>query len=315
MRTFLCLLMMLTCFTGCRMSAPLHVWSPPTLRSTVGDSVVVPKLIGPPEIAESIQQQLVLAAPRDSGRQTTLISTESLRKTAAPEIARVAYQQDDDSDLATASIARQSGADYVLRGEVLKERGIRSITEADKRMAVSWQLTALDNDAEESTVGQPVVVELEAAIKKYPDLAFAPDPRLALQAAMIRETLPLITPTVIRERAILEIPYGLPGGRAIRRGNALARAGRWFEAEQAWREVHQRHWYSSIAVHNLAIAAVARQDFSEARRLARKAVRMKPSKLHKKTSLWIEQAQRAYHEAFNLPDPDEGWFLTRSRDR
>ncbi|MEO1525195.1 MAG: hypothetical protein AAFX06_07145 [Planctomycetota bacterium] len=299
------------------MSAPIHVWSPPTLRSTVGNSVVVPKLIGPPELAESIQEQLVLAAPRDVGRQTKLIPSDQLRETKPPrEIALVSYQQEDESDLAIASMARNAGVEYVLRGEVMKERGIRAITEADKRMTVSWQLTTLDESGvpDSSTVGQPVVVELEAALKKYPDLALAPEPKLALEAAVIRETLPLITPTVVRERVTLETPYGLPGGRKIRRGNALARSGRWHEAEQAWREVSERYWYSSIAVHNLAIAAVARQDFSEARRLARKAVRMKPSKLHKQTYVWIEQIQRAYHEAFDLPEPEEGWFLTRGRE-
>ncbi|MEL6110122.1 MAG: hypothetical protein AAFU85_29260 [Planctomycetota bacterium] len=296
------------------MSAPIHVWSPPSLRSTVGDAVVIPKLIGPPELSEAIQQQLVQAAPRDRGRQTTLVSSEELRDAKqAPAIALVGYEQVDKSDLAIASLARRGGIDYVLRGEVLQERGIRAITEADKRLTVSWQLTALDSsvDDEATTVGQPVVIDLEAATKKFPDLAFIPDPQVALQTAVIRETLPLITPTVLRERAILEIPYGAPGGRAIRRGNALARAGRWNEAEQAWRAVSDRHWYSSIAVHNLAVAAVARQDFPEARRLSRKAVRMKPSKLHQQTSLWIEQTQRAYHEAFDLPDPEGGWFLTR----
>jgi hypothetical protein len=26
--------------------------------------------------------------------------------------------------------------------------------------------------------------------------------------------------------------------------------------------------------------------------------------------VWIEVKQRAYHEAFGLPDPPEGWFVT-----
>jgi hypothetical protein len=44
---------------------------------------------------------------------------------------------------------------------------------------------------------------------------------------------------------------------------------------------------------------------------ARKAIRLQPTRLHKHTLAWIEMKQREYHEAFGLPDPPEGWFLTR----
>ncbi|MFG0261604.1 MAG: hypothetical protein ACF788_04360, partial [Novipirellula sp. JB048] len=63
--------------------------------------------------------------------------------------------------------------------------------------------------------------------------------------------------------------------------------------------------------HNLALAAAAAQDFSQAKRLARKAVRQYPLPMYQRTLVWIEQAQRQYHQAFNLPDPPEGWFVTR----
>jgi hypothetical protein len=64
-------------------------------------------------------------------------------------------------------------------------------------------------------------------------------------------------------------------------------------------------------MHNLAIAAVARQDYSEARRQIAAALAAKSSPLYQTTAVWIERRQRDYHIAFGLPDPPEGWAATR----
>lgn len=315
----------LACFTllaGCRMGVPIHVWSPPEFQSTVGKSVVVPQIIGPREIAEPIHEKLLNAAPTDQGRSTQLISVSTLQQYAESDslsdIALVSYSPHDQSDLALASTARRQGIDFILRGEILSERGPRAISEAGKRLAVSWRLMPVrpassdgQTGAEGIAMGKPVVIELDSALERYPDLRLAADQDSVMQTALVRETLPLFTPSVQRDRVQLEIPYMVLGSRPIRRGNAMALAGRWAEAESVWRKVHERYPFSSVAVHNLAIACVAKQAFSEARELSRKAVRMKPTKLHQQTLVWVEQTQRAYHRAFELADPPEGWSLTR----
>ncbi|WP_182865546.1 tetratricopeptide repeat protein [Rhodopirellula sp. JC639] len=300
------------------MGAPIHVWAPPTLQSTVGHSVMVPKIVGPRELADPIHEKLLQAAPSDTGRSTRLVSAEQASRSATEGdsgISLVSYCGDDESDLALAKTAQQSHIDFILRGEILPDPRPRSITEAGKRLTVSWRLSSVGADRQAQSagrpLGQPIVVELESAFKRYPDLALAADQDAALQAAVVRDTLPLITPTVWRDRVQLEIPYLLPGTQGIRQGNALAVAGRWGEAEAKWQEVRDRYPFSSVAVHNLAIAAVARQDFGQARSLARRAVRMKPTKLHQQTLVWVERTQRAYHEAFGLSDPPEGWSVTR----
>lgn len=312
-----------TASSGCRMSAPIHVWSPPLLQSTVGRRVIVPTIVGPEVLAKPIHEKLMRAAPDDAGRSTRLIAADSIGQPTnqggmgdlGSGVALVSYDQEDESDLALAETARRQGIDFILRGEILPDRRPKSITDAGKQLTVSWHLMAVDPQEQAEAAGRPsgrpVVVELDSAIQRYPDLAWAVDTDTALQAAAVRDTLPLITPSVVRERVQLEIPYVLPGTRAIRRGNALAVAGRWGEAETIWRETQQRYPFSSVAVHNLAIAAVAKQDFSEARKLASKAVRMKPTRLHQKTLVWVEHVQRAYHQAFDLPDPEEGWSVTR----
>lgn len=306
--------------SGCRMGAPIHVWQPPVLQSTVGKTVVVPPLSGPPETANAIHKQLLASTPRDAGRQTTLVDPQQLppANVTPSGIALVSYEDNDVSDLAINAQARRAGADFVLRGEILADRR-RGNTGASSnpRLLLSWHLTPLISERDTKSTrppedGCPVALNLETSLERYPDLHLAGGPEEVLRAAAVREAIPLITPSVQRDRVQLEIPYGFLGSREIRRGNLSARQGRWAEAEASWKSVYQKYPWSSVAVHHLAIAAVARQDFSEARRLAKKAVRMRPTKLHKETLVWVEQTQRAFHEAFELPDPPEGWSITRS---
>ena len=156
-----------------------------------------------------------------------------------------------------------------------------------------------------------MVVDAESAIDHYPDLAILTDSDAILTAAASRDTFRLITPWIDRQHADLAIPYFLPGSEQVRRGNVAALAARWHDAEAIWTDVMQKHPSQVAAVHNLSLAAVAAQDFSRAKQLARKAVRLQPTPLHKQTLVWVEMKQREYHEAFGLPDPPEGWFVTR----
>ena len=175
-------------------------------------------------------------------------------------------------------------------------------------MKISWRLTSLD--AAGSALGKPVVVDVASAIDRYPDLGLIQDPQKVLAGAAVRDTFRLVTPYVRRESVPLAIAYLLPGSKEMRRGNAAALGGRWGEAESIWQGVLEKHPTQIAALHNLALAAAAGQDFSRAKVLARKAIRLQPSPLHKRTLVWIELKQRDYHAAFGLPDPPEGWFVT-----
>ena len=225
------------------------------------------------------------------------------------KIQLVSALEETPNDLAVASVARHQGIDYVLRGEVIQKRHALQQSQADPgTLNVSWRLTGLD--AEYPGGGNPIVLDVKTARELYPDLAYVSDLNEVLTQAMVRETYRLITPSVDRYQIKLEIPYLLPGSAKTRRGNRAAREGRWGEAEKLWSEVQERHPTQLAALHNLALAAAAGQDFSRAKKLARKAIRYNPSQLHKQTLVWIELKQRAYHQAFLLPDPPEGWFLT-----
>ena len=295
---------------GCRLDAPIHHWEPAKLESTVGKRVVVSAVAGSEEIAADVREKLFEFAPAEPGRETSLIDAMTLQ--GKSEIQLVSASDSEPNDVALASVAKREGAEFLLRGEIIQTRtALRPKSEEDRTLKISWRLTALDNIHPGG--GSPVVVDVRSAIDRYPDLAVVSDYDEVLINAAVRDTYRLITPSVTRDRVQLDIPYLLPGSRAVRQGNLLARGGRWGEAEAIWSGVVEKYPSQVAAIHNLALAAAAGQDFSRAKKLARKAVRLQPTKVHRQTLVWIELKQRDYHESFQLPDPPEGWFVTESQ--
>lgn len=297
--------------TGCRMGAPIHVWQPPALESAVGARVVVSDVVGTSRLSPDVRQKLFALAPRDTGRKVTLVDFQELQ--GETEIELVSATDEQANDLAVASVARRQGAQFLLRGEVLESRSTekRSSENTDAlrdALTISWRLTPLNDD--QAGGGFPVSIDVQTAIDRYPDLALSSSRDEVLTTAAVRETFRLLTPSVQRERIQLELAYLMPGSRDVRRGNAAAMAGRWGEAERIWASVLEQHPLQIPAIHNLALAAAAAQDFSRAKQFARRAIRLHPSDLHKQTLVWIETRQRDYHRAFGLPDPPEGWFVT-----
>ena len=332
----------LALIVGCRMSVPIHVWQPPVLESTVGKTVVIQSVDGPREATDPIKQKLLATVPRDVGRATSIVTSDTLRPkrgTFDSKVMLASATDEDNSDVAVASLARRQGVDFVLHGQVLtaptptpsdsgssQPVGKRSplptdprriISDGqqqaesldDPRLTLSWRLTAVGE--EPSNQGRPISVDLKSAVDRYPELAYVDDAQEVLYSAAARETYRLITPSVDRTRVQLAIPYGLPGSRKVRRGNIAAINGNWAEAERIWGEAWHRHRWQAAAIHNLAIAAAAGQEFSRAKQLARQAIRLQSLPLHKQTLVWIELRQRDYHRAFGLPDPPEGWFVTQ----
>ncbi len=314
---------------GCRMAVPIHVWQPARLQSTVGKRVVLQTVAGPEETAAIVKDKLLTLVPQDTGRATTIVQASELQQDSTLQL--VSATDSQPSDVAVASAARRQGFDYVLRGEVLQQAGesnqqndpidqpqppLQQRSQAtakvpeNPRLLLSWRLAAIGPTP--STAGQPVACDLESALQRYPDLSMLGDPKEVLAIAAARETYRLITPSVDRQRVQLAIPYLTLGSRQVRQGNLAALSGRWAEAERIWSEVLEKHPLQAAAAHNLALAAVAGQDFSRAKKLARQAVRLQPTPLHKNTLVWIELRQRDYHKSFQLPDPPEGWFVTQS---
>ena len=296
---------------GCRTAAPIHVWQPPELASTVGHRVVVSRVSGPQHLADPVYQTLIETVPHDVGRRMELVGADALQ--AKTQIQLVSHTDDQPNDLALVSVARREGFDFMLRGEIIQRRGGSGFLDETTPLRISWRLISLADNRSEG--GQPVTVDLATSIDRYPDLGFVQDPQNVLTRAAARDAQRLFMPWIDRQWVKLAIPYLTPGSREVRRGNAAALSGRWEEAEQIWAEVIEAHPRQVAAHHNLALAAAAEQDFSRAKKLAREAIRLQRGKLSQETLVWIELQQRRYHEAFNLDDPPEGWFVSRNPNR
>lgn len=299
-------LALLVLLTGCQVHAPLHVWQPPGIESAIDKRVVIADIAGPKRITDRLTEQLLRANPKDSGRQLTIAHSSQLEQNDV--IRMVSMTEDQPSDLALSTIARHEGFDYVLRGEVLKD-SLAGRPDEPTTLKVSWRLTELGGDG--TTGGKPVVVTENEVIKRYPDLAFVADKELMLITAAARDTYDLLLPSIQRRTVQLANPWLLPGSSRVRQANLLATNGDWEGAKVAWEEAAEKTPWQVGATHNLAFAAAAAQDFTSAKKHARRAVRLRPNKLHKETLRQIELLQRAYHNSFLLPAPPEGWFLTK----
>lgn len=311
-------LMILSVASGCRATAPIHVWQPPRLQSTVGQRVAV-SVSGPATLAADIEQRLIDAAAvrrrasdgpgeGDGSAGTSVwISTSALQQASA--IRLVSADDQEFNDVALASVARDRGVDFLLQGRLVEGGTFTGPAGETERIALSWRLYGVHGRS--PPIGFPVAIDVDTAVDRYPDLRLLAEPRAILQEAAVRETRRLVEPFVNRDTAGLAVPYLTPGSRAVRRGNALAAAGDWSAARDIWAETVQRYPSQSAAFVNLAVAAVAAQDFPAARQWATLAAARHPSAVARETLLWVEWTQRQYHLTFGLPDPEEGWVLTR----
>lgn len=259
--------------------------------------------------------------------------------------ARPAAQPRTISDLQLLTDARAGNFDWLLMGEILAVGSARAPTNANgrlftpstetpsnepprgaqreadhgasstaaepspaaPRLAVAWRLYDV-------RAGEPIADRVLVATPETPPLpaalpAAAADQHLATTAGRLAWSL--LTAGLQRQTIALAEPWILPGSREVRRANQLARSGRWPAAQQAWQAVLEDHPRQHAARHNLAIAAVARQDYPAARRLIRETLRQRQRGMYRETAVWIELQQRAFHTGFQRPEPADGWVLTR----
>ncbi len=305
---------------GCHLNpaiAPVHVWSPPRLQSAVGRQVAIAPIVGDPKIAGPLHAAMLAHAPRDGGRQ--LVCVDAKRFLGDQTIQLASAIEGQSSDIAMLSLARRSGVDYLLSGEIVEQPSQARLAmhkasqhsgdgrytsrnqageTGETQLTVSWKLVDVTGD--QPSVGFPVVT---SAIGKS-------DTTMVAQAAA-DDAWKLIVPSVRQQSVTLATPRFTTGSHAVRKANELATDGQWMFAEESWRRVLVSHPKQHAALHNLAIAAVAKQEFDKANRLIGEALRLRQAPLYRETAVWIESCQRDYHKAFGLGDPIAGWSATR----
>ncbi len=284
--------------SGChQVVAPIHVWAPPQLQSAVGCKVAIAPIAGNQKLAGPLHTAMLAHAPRDQGRSFQCIDARSLQDNQT--IRLVSATEGETSDIANLSLARRQGVDFLLTGEILPQSpAARTTQQHQESLAVSWKL--VDVRGPTGSAGMPIVTQHDVAIDSA-----------AIATAAAEDAWKLITPHVQSANVKLAKSRLALGSNRVNQGNAAAAAGDWMTASENWQRVLDAHPAQHAAMHNLAIAAVARQDYDEARRLIGLALQRSSKPLYRETAVWIEARQRDYHEAFGLPDPVEGWAATR----
>lgn len=298
---------------GCQVAAPIHVWVPPRLPSAVGHKIAISPIIGEAPMADILQTQMIAFAPRDAGRSLVCVDARSLPKDH--NIRLVSGEEGEQSDIAILSLARRHDADFLLTGEIVRQpsevrsdlhrarQGVKAFDDSEiqgqqNQITVSWKLTDLRNPS--GTHGFPVVTKHDASLDSQ-----------GIANAAAQDAWKLITPHVVADSVKLVAPRASLASSDIRSGNDAAIAGDWLTAEETWNQVLTSHPRNHAAMHNLAVAAVARQDYDAATRLIGSALTTANKPLYRKTAVWIELKQRDYHQAFGLPDPVAGWSASR----
>ncbi len=129
-------------------------------------------------------------APRDAGRQTSLVDYQTLHNEA--EIQLVSATDDEPSDLALAAVARREGVEFLLRGEVIEGRNETADDGEHDSLTISWCLTSLQNGS--TGGGIPITIDTEQAVDRYPDLALSSSRDEVLTTAAVQRELSVADP-------------------------------------------------------------------------------------------------------------------------
>ena len=293
----------------------MHVWREASIAKRPLQRVALGGVAGPPEIAAQLQNAILQNQPNFAGHIAMLDPLWLEQNTAV----QVANFEGNPSDVGAINAARRAGADVLIEAEVLRHdleprppqpqsRWFRKERQIPESMTVAWKLTDVQTGhriAQETTV-----VDREKAEKLYPDLEMsASDGAGRVITAAARNSWDFLSPHLEKENATLALPWFTPGATRMRRGNGYARQGRWDKAEAEWQEVADRYRRNRGAWHNLAMAAVAREDFTMARMRLEHAKSWLPLTPDEASLVWLETQQRAFHSAHQLPPPPGGWTL------
>jgi tetratricopeptide (TPR) repeat protein len=294
------------------MAAPMMVWEPPSHAKRDIHSIAIAPISGQPDLASKLNEAMVASQPQ-IGRPIALLDPKKLEELTSIQLAGFDGQP---SDIAGLSAARRANASVLLQGEIVKARTEpqeppKSRFDLRKRpseeITVSWIVT--DVETGERLASKMTTIDRETAEKNYPDIKAMngePMERLILGAA--RESWAMLTPKTRQEDAILVMPWFLPGASKIRKGDGYARQGRWDLAETQWQDAASKHHWNNAAWHNLALAAVAREDFELARKRLEHAKTLLPNDRADKTERWVDTKQHDYHRSLGLGDREGGWL-------
>jgi hypothetical protein len=309
----ICILLISLTSLGCRMAAPMMVWEPSAYRARTISSIAMAPIMGDQALAAKLNEAMIENQPK-SGYPIAFLHPKMLEEITNIQLAGYDGQP---SDIAGLSAARRANADVMLQGEIIqaktqsqepKKGKLDFRVRPSEEMAVSWTLT--DVTTGERVASHLTKLDRVTAERLYPDVLAQPgEPMNRLVHGVARESWMFLVPKTKAEDTTLVLPWLMPGASKIRHGNAMAKQGRWDLAEEKWQDAASKYSWSDAAWHNLALSAVAREDFELARRRLNHAKTILPNDRADKTERWIDEKQHDYHRALGLPDREGGWLV------
>lgn len=302
---------------GCRSTVPIYVWQPARFTCPHGARIAIGSVGGNNSISTQLEKALMMQRPTARGDLALITSTQL----AEISPVRLASAAELSNDAIAIESARRAEADFLLQGEVLKAdlNGSKQSSEVasaiyetasdfGERLLTSWRL--IDVHSSRTVASAAITIDSARADSDYPDLlATVPNPTSRLISASARDAWRELAPSVQRDQVELMIPWLQLGAIPTRAGIVDAHKGRWDLAEQKWRIAVRRNPFNIAARHNLAIAQIAREDFSTARDMLASVPWPLSTRLPADTRFWMDQKLRQYHAAHGIGKPEDGWLF------
>lgn len=229
--------------SGCAPQAGFLVTKPALLDINGWERLAILPFQGDPPETRIVQQQLD-AALRHNGHYIVV----------EPAELELAAQQRPDAD--RLELARLLRVDVLLTGTVTE------CTATDHgRVAFEYQVVDVGSGQIRESRNVAHSYEHKNQHKAIP----APDEILfELAQRGAHDVVAAIAPHQRSTAVSLGRQYYGSGLADVRRGNRLAVAGNWQEAESAWEAALARGWSNHVALYNLALAAESRGDYPTA---------------------------------------------------
>lgn len=235
------------------------------------------------------------AGPGETGRQARTTLTARLADKQhyvlvdQAELSRVepaAFTGPQPDETRVIQAARQSEVDGVLTGQVVAyDAGSGSTLVSPPTVTLAFKL--IDVRTSEVRAARQITRQLRA--REVPDRDAA---LKDLMTGCAEEAAALITPHRETMTVDLARQYWGSGMTAVRRGNALAREGQWDEAAAAWQSALDNDPRNHVALHNLAMASLARGDHAAAASQLNKAVKIYADATYQQHRKLVAQQQR-----------------------
>jgi hypothetical protein len=265
--------------------------------------------------AKTLESSIVATTPRPN---PLLLTVTPDQLATASQIQLVSYDN-QPNEIATVGAARNTNSDLMLQANVVfahltpiedKRRSFLSKLLKRKRnemhLTVHWTVVDV---ASGQRVLEQTIDTTETDVKR---LANTVGNQLKMEDSSIVSLAAyrgwqLVSPQLKPEEVLLDLPWFWLGSSQVRKGNGYARQGRWDLAEKEWQGAADQHPTNAAAWHNLAVSAVAREDFELARSRLKHADSIARGRTTDKTERWLESQQRHYYTIMGLPEPHEGW--------